>query len=603
MTQIATLFQHAVQALQSKNSQRAVDLCQQILTLQPNHADALHIQGLAAKQLNNFSLAEHSFKESLNSAPNQPFVLSNYATLLMNLNRINEAEVLFEKSLQLDANNIDAWYNWAIWLTKNNVADKAITVIEQAFNKEIKHPKLYLALANAQTAIEEYEKSIIIYNKLIELAPNNVQALHNQALAYRKINQPLNTIANLEVIAKQGNQYPELSFIMGCAYYDLDDFETAKLHLEKAIEQLPDYIDAHEALNKLLWESGQKSDFLNSYQRSISLQPKSAELRYSLAAMLIMAKQKKNAEQVLLQAIKDIGEEHQFLHALAVLKNQQNCTDEVLNLLNKAIKREPNSPRYRTDLANYYIHRRDFATALQHLSVASANSPLNQEVLAYQGICWRLQQNEKHDWLNNYNQFVSAEYLDVPDGYKNLEHFMSTLAEELILLHQTNTQPLDQSVQGGTQTVGRLLAHQSPAIVDFKAMLDKRVNRYLDSLPQDLTHPFLNRNTGKFKYTGSWSVNLQEGGFHTNHVHPEGWLSCCTYIKVPEEISPNDSNKAGWIKFGETSLELLEDEHIAKSVCPENGLCVLFPSYFWHGTNPFKSKQGRMTIPCDIAPI
>ncbi len=127
---------------------------------------------------------------------------------------------------------------------------------------------------------------------------------------------------------------------------------------------------------------------------------------------------------------------------------------------------------------------------------------------------------------------------------------------------------------------------------------------YLAGLPDDPTHPFLRRKGKGFSFAGSWSVRLKDEGFHVNHIHPEGWLSGPTYVEVPSVIRPDDPNRAGWVKFGETCLALGEDkEYVAKAVCPEVGLVAFFPSYVWHGTYPFHSDEYRMTTPCDIMPL
>ena len=233
---------------------------------------------------------------------------------------------------------------------------------------------------------------------------------------------------------------------------------------------------------------------------------------------------------------------------------------------------------------------------------ALGTAPLNQEIWAFKGICWRLLDDEKASWLNDYSNFIQAELLEAPDGYDNLEHFMSVLRQELDNMHRSKHQPLDQSVKGGTQTMGHLLSEPREVIKDFRIVLEKRITTFLRSLPKDPKHPFLNRNTQQFRFPGSWSVKLQEGGFHTNHVHPDGWLSCCTYIEVPRDIKPDDPQKAGWLKFGESALNLEDNESIGREICPQEGLCVLFPSYFWHGTNHFESAQHRMTISCDVSP-
>ena len=61
--------------------------------------------------------------------------------------------------------------------------------------------------------------------------------------------------------------------------------------------------------------------------------------------------------------------------------------------------------------------------------------------------------------------------------------------------------------------------------------------------------------------------------------------------------------KNGWLKLGETSLDLGERESIAREICPEEGQIIIFPSYIWHGTYQLKSTSPRLTIPCDIMPL
>lgn len=88
-----------------------------------------------------------------------------------------------------------------------------------------------------------------------------------------------------------------------------------------------------------------------------------------------------------------------------------------------------------------------------------------------------------------------------------------------------------------------------------------------------------------------------------NHVHPEGWISGPTYIEVPASMSEDDPERGGWVKFGESGLNLgPERERVAKAVRPVPGLVALFPSYTWHGTFPFHSNESRMTAPFDGVP-
>ncbi|HWC63258.1 MAG TPA: putative 2OG-Fe(II) oxygenase [Rhizomicrobium sp.] len=85
-----------------------------------------------------------------------------------------------------------------------------------------------------------------------------------------------------------------------------------------------------------------------------------------------------------------------------------------------------------------------------------------------------------------------------------------------------------------------------------------------------------------------------------NHIHPEGWISSCYYVAVPEAVK-NDETKEGWIKFGEPSVEA--GLGFRRAIQPQPGRLVLFPSYMWHGTIPFHDKAVRTTIAFDAVPV
>jgi len=255
-------------------------------------------------------------------------------------------------------------------------------------------------------------------------------------------------------------------------------------------------------------------------------------------------------------------------------------------------------------IANFLIQQAQYTDAMQHLDVAQRLNPFEQEMWALKGLCWRFTGDDRDAWLNNYDLFVQAKRLDTPQGYDNFEHFMHQLRTVLIGMHQKVRTPLDQSVRNGTQTAGRLLFQDIKEIKDYRQVLEKRIREYLASLPDDPTHPFLSRKTTDFRFSGSWSVRLKTEGFHVNHVHPEGWLSGPTYIEVPKAVRADDPTKAGWVNLGVTGMNLGEKREKAMvSICPQEGVCVLFTSYTLHVTNPFHADSYRMTAPCDVLPV
>ena len=115
-------------------------------------------------------------------------------------------------------------------------------------------------------------------------------------------------------------------------------------------------------------------------------------------------------------------------------------------------------------------------------------------------------------------------------------------------------------------------------------------------------HPLTARNTGDYRINGAWSVRLRSGGWHVNHVHPEGWISSAYYVLVPEDTKTDD-NRAGWIKFAEPPFTTNPPSPPEKWICPTAGTLVLFPSFLWHGTQPFHDGTARVTAPFDVVPV
>ena len=210
---------------------------------------------------------------------------------------------------------------------------------------------------------------------------------------------------------------------------------------------------------------------------------------------------------------------------------------------------------------------------------------------------------KRQAWLIDYQRDVRVLTLNTPPGYTNLEQFLEALREVLLAMHSTQAAPMRQTLVSGTQTPGRLLHKPDPVIQQYRALLAEAVADYIAGMPDDPEHPLFSRKSPNFEFSGSWSVRLYSGGYHVNHVHPEGWISSACYIHLPDTMGGKDGN-AGCIKFGESPLGLGEREVVERIVRPEPGQLALFPSFAWHGTFDFEAPANdyRLTAPFDVIP-
>jgi hypothetical protein len=142
-----------------------------------------------------------------------------------------------------------------------------------------------------------------------------------------------------------------------------------------------------------------------------------------------------------------------------------------------------------------------------------------------------------------------------------------------------------------------LFDRQDPELVPLRLALEEAVRAHVGQMPpRDAAHPLLRHRDATLAFAGSWSVRLTASGHHVSHVHPGGLISSACYIAVP---SFDDEQGEGWLDLGAPPLDLgLKLEPLAL-VRPAPGRLVLFPSYLFHGTRPFRSGE-RLTVAFDI---
>ncbi|HEY4125995.1 MAG TPA: putative 2OG-Fe(II) oxygenase, partial [Rhizomicrobium sp.] len=178
----------------------------------------------------------------------------------------------------------------------------------------------------------------------------------------------------------------------------------------------------------------------------------------------------------------------------------------------------------------------------------------------------------------------------------------SELETYLRTLHLDTREHLNQTSRLGTKTSGTLFGAGHDLVERLKLRIDDAVAAYIARMKDDPDHPLFGRKGNGFNYWGSWSTILGDRGFHTNHVHPRGWVSSAYYVAVPDAVRDEEARQ-GWLKFGEPYFDAGFSSPIRKAIQPTPGRLVLFPSYMWHGTIPFHSTASRTTIAFDALPL
>ncbi|MEM1133606.1 MAG: putative 2OG-Fe(II) oxygenase [Pseudomonadota bacterium] len=207
---------------------------------------------------------------------------------------------------------------------------------------------------------------------------------------------------------------------------------------------------------------------------------------------------------------------------------------------------------------------------------------------------WRVTgQHDKHKWLHN-PESVTAN-LDLGMSLDEIEAAANWLRGQ----HKAKAAPTGQSLRHGTQTGGSILAFDDDITKLLRARISAAVNHYISQWPeQHSRHPLFQWKDHQWRFCGSWSVRLTDGGHHKPHIHPEGHVSSASYWVLP--IRERTEPFAGAFELGRPPDDLGIDLGPVRIIKPKCSHLVLFPSTFYHNTRPF-SEGERVTLAFDVS--
>jgi len=225
--------------------------------------------------------------------------------------------------------------------------------------------------------------------------------------------------------------------------------------------------------------------------------------------------------------------------------------------------------------------------AVRRSEALHASLPKDQHATALLAAAWRLAGDARYTSLYDYDRLVKTYRIEPPQGWSSLDDYLNELGGALDGIHGPLTHPVGQSLRHGSQTSRELADYPDPAIRALFRAIDAPIRRHIAAIGE---------GQQDYAIASAWSVRLNGGGFHINHIHPEGWLSSAFYVRTPKTLQGTE----GALKLGEPGPPTTPALPAERLIKPEPGMLVLFPSYMWHGTVPFSSQEKRLSCAFDI---
>lgn len=413
-----------------------------------------------------------------------------------------------------------------------------------------------IAHSHARAALEAGRDASFLFDRAAQLAPNDGSVLQGRAAA-------------LHAKGKTAEAIEQLTALIG---------------------RNPLWIEGHRTLAHLRGQLG--LDPATAIQDAIAEHPLHPVLHQMLIATRLEARDHDGAATAVAAADRIFGETNWLFQLAAHVASERGEIARADTYFGKCALKGID------EVGSWVRHliRAGRPEALEPAVAPWAENDRDNILWPYRALAWRMLADPRAAWLEGDRRLIGV--YDLADDIRDL----AGLAVHLRRLHVASHAPLDQSVRGGTQTDGNLLVRDEAPIRALRTLILQRVREHIAQLPPAIDgHPTLLRRRDPLRIAGSWSVRLCNEGFHSDHIHSQGWISSALYISLPGATPDGDApdRHAGWLSLGECR-ELVPGLTPFRLVEPRLGRLVLFPSTMWHGTRAFPAGE-RLTIAFDIA--
>lgn len=458
-------------------------------------------------------------------------------------------------------------------------------------------PKTLAAQAQSLKAQGRLSEALSLYRDAVAAAPASASAEHNLAAALGDAGRWPEAERHMRAAFAKGASAPESWLVLARCLQARGAFNEAERAFRAALERRPTFADAHLDLAQLLWiRTGDATQALAEIERALAARPEHPSLLLVRARILENTRGVSAAYDIADRLVRLAPDDLAAVVYASQLAAQLGDDASALGHADHATRLAPLNPVVSVALITACLAAGDAARAATHATLLLQRAPHDQHAIALLATAWRMLGDPRYRTIYDYGALVRTSLLETPAGWPSLPAYLADLKLALARAHISTTHPFNQSVRHGSQAPD-VLGIDDRAIAALPAALASSIMRYVESLGAG-DDPLRRRNFGGYAFQGMWSIRMQSGGHHVDHVHPNGWISSACYIEVPDALPGQE----GWIRFGAPGIRTspaLGAEHV---VAPKPGMLVLFPSYMWHGVNPYTTPATRMTFAFDLAP-
>ena len=381
--------------------------------------------------------------------------------------------------------------------------------------------------------------------------------------------------------------------------FDLYRPDEAEVPFRRAIELAPEAPGLRNALGEVLEDMGRFDEAEAAYRTALDRAPDFVAAQINIGNVRQRTARFSEAAEAYAAALEIDAAAPGAHNNLGLVLHKLGRLDDAEAALRRAVRNTPEDAIAHYNLACVLLKQGDAATALEACDACLARQQGNGSALSLKAIAFGYQgDTAAADRLVDYDRLMAHVRLSPPADYPDISAFNTALGAE------ARAAPTRYSEAGSdvARQTRDLFLKAPPALAAFERLIAEAVQRHMSTLLADRDHPFLGAIPTGWNLT-AWATILQEVAEpQISHLHPTAWMSGVYYVDLPDVVRQSGDH-GGWIEFGRPPPFVhAAPTHATKIIRPEEGLLLLFPSYFYHRVLPFVAERPRISIAFDVTP-
>lgn len=313
-------FQRGVRHHQAGELQQAAALYQQVLAVDPTHADSRNLLGTIALQIGQPASALSYFDDAIKLQPRAADYHNNRGKALRELGRLVDAEAAWREALRLRGRFPEALINLGVVLLMlgrfseaetcgrkvvrlapdaweaQTLLGHALGGLGRPHDAEVCHraairlkPDAAAAHNNLGHTLNQLGRAAeaeACYREAVRLAPNFPDAHNNLGCCLKDLNRPADAEPCFRDALRLRPDFPEALTNLADVLARLRRLDEAETCCRTALRLKPDFAEAHNTLGSILAGLGRLSEAETSCRTAVQLQPNSALAHNNLGSIV-----------------------------------------------------------------------------------------------------------------------------------------------------------------------------------------------------------------------------------------------------------------------------------------------------------------------------